>query len=106
MHSGIDPTSSLRQKDSPIIGSNCKSVSVADELRLEQGEMLQKNRCEVTILPEVKQILHMQRIDPIFGIILDDLIGNQKRFVGIRGAEAVEGKTPRKTGDGTEKTFE
>jgi hypothetical protein len=54
VHGGIDPTSALRHKNLPIIGSNRVSMGVADELGLEEGEMLKKKCREVSIFSEVE----------------------------------------------------
>lgn len=48
----------------------------------------------------------MQRVDSVFRIIVDNLIGDKKWFMCVRSAEAVKGETTRKTGNRTKQTFE
>lgn len=81
-------------------------MSIADELCLEQWEMLEEERGEVTIFSKMQKILHVQRVDPVFGIVFNHLIRYEERFVGIRSPDAIESETTGKTGNGAEQTFE
>ena len=45
VHSRVDPATTLRQKDLPVIGSNSEGMCVADELRLESREVFKQERC-------------------------------------------------------------
>ena len=48
----------------------------------------------------------MQRINTVFGIVLDQLVRDEERLVGVGRSETVERETTRQTSDGTEKTLE
>lgn len=50
----VDPTTSLRKQNLPVIRCDSKRVSISDELRLVQWEVFQKKRRQVTILSEVQ----------------------------------------------------
>ena len=54
----------------------------------------------------MQEILHVQRIDTVLGVVLDNLVADEERLVRIRGAETVERETTGQTGDGTEQTLE
>lgn len=77
-------------------------MSVTDELRLEQWEVLEEERGEVSIFSEVQKILHVEGVDTIFGIVFDHLIRDEEGFMGIRSSDTVKGETTWKTSDGTE----
>ena len=54
----------------------------------------------------MQQVLHMQRVHPIFRVILDDLVGDEERFVGVCGSKSIHSETTGKTGDRSEETLE
>ena len=54
----------------------------------------------------MQQILHVQRVDAILGVVLDDLVADEQRLVRVGCAETVEGKTTGQTGDGAEQRLE
>ena len=58
------------------------------------------------ILSEMQEILHMQRIDVIFRVVVDELVGDEVRLEGIRGAETIEGEATGQTSDGSEQRLE
>ena len=106
VHSGVDPATTLRKQNLPVVGSHRIRVRIANELRLEQREVLEKECREVTIFSEMQQILHMQRIDAIFRVVVDELVGDEERLVRIRGAETIEGEATGQASDGTEEGLE
>jgi len=69
------------------------SVGVPNKLRLVIREVLEEQCGQITILPEMKQVLHVQCIDSVLGVILYDLVGNEKWLVGVRSSQAVHGET-------------
>lgn len=54
----------------------------------------------------MQQILHVQRVDAILGVVLDDLVADEQRLVRVGCAETVEGETTGQTGDGAEQRLE
>ena len=54
----------------------------------------------------MQQILHVQRVDAILGVVLDDLVADEQRLVRVRCAETVEGETTGQTGDRAEQRLE
>ena len=106
MHRRVNPAPTLRKQHLPVIRSNSIRMSVPNELCLETGEMLEEERGQVTIFTEMQQILHMQGIDAILRVVLDELVRDEQGLVCIGGSQAIEGETTRQTGDGTEKTLE
>lgn len=72
-------------------------MSIPDKLGLVGGEVFQEQSCQVTILSQVQQVLHMERIDSVFRIVVKKLIGDEEGFMGVWSAQAVEGETTGKT---------
>ena len=81
-------------------------MGVPNELRLEAREMFEEERGQVTIFTEVQEILHMQGVDAIFRVVLDELVRDEQGLVRVGGPQAIEGETTRQTSDGAEKTLE
>ena len=81
-------------------------MGITNELRLVRREMLQQQRRQVTIFTEVQQVLHVQCVDAVLRVVLDDLVADEQRLVRVRGTKTVERETTGQTGDGTEETFE
>ena len=77
-------------------------MSITDELGPETREVLEQERGEVTIFSEMQKVLHVQRIDAIFRIVVDELVGDEEWLVRIRGAETIEGEATGQASDGTE----
>jgi hypothetical protein len=103
---GVDPATTLREENLPVVGRDGVRVRVTDELGLERGEVLEEERREVPILSEVQQVLHVQRVDAVLGVVLDELVRDEERLVGVGGAQAVERETTGQTSNGAEQTFE
>lgn len=106
MDSRVDPTTTLGEENLPVVGSHSVSMSVTNELRLVKREVLKKKSCEVSIFSKVEQVLHVQGVDAILGIILNHLVSNEERLMCVWSSKTVEGETTRKTGHGTEETLE
>jgi len=81
-------------------------VSIPDKLGLVGGEVFQEQSRQVTILSQVQQVLHMERIDPVLRIVVKKLIGDEEGFMGVWSAQAVESETTGKTSNRPEETFE
>jgi hypothetical protein len=69
-------------------------------------EVLEHQCRQVSIFSEMKQVLEVQGIDSVLGVVVYDLVGNEERFVSIGRSQAVHCEASRKTGDGSEQRFE
>ena len=86
VNGGVDPAATLRQQDLPIVGSNRERMGIADELGLEEREVLEQKSRQVTILSEMQQVLRVQRVDAVLRVVLDHLVGDEERLVRVRGS--------------------
>ena len=86
MHSGVDPAATLGQQYLPVVRSDSVRVGIPNELGLAGGEVFQEQSCQVTILSQMQQVLHVERVDPVFRIIMEELGGDEEGFVGIGSA--------------------
>jgi hypothetical protein len=48
----------------------------------------------------------VKSVHPIFGVVVHDLIGNEKWFVRVGSSKSVHRETSRETSDGAEQRFE
>jgi hypothetical protein len=80
----VDPPTTLGQQNLPVVRSNRVGVGIPNEHGLVLGEVLQQQGSQITIFTQVEEIFHVQRIDPIFLIVLDERVGNEQRFVSVR----------------------
>ena len=103
---GIDPSTTLRQQDSPLIGGDSVRLSVPDELGLVVREVLKQQGCQVSIFTEMEQVLHMESVDAVLGVVVDDSLGNEERLVCVRSPESVHGETTGQASDRAEQAFE
>ena len=71
VHGRVDPTTTLGEQNPPVIGGYSERVSVADELSLEIREVFEQQCRKVTIFTKVEEVLHVQRVDSVFRVILD-----------------------------------
>ena len=60
---GINPSTTLREKNAPFIGCDGVRNSIGREFHLECGEVLHHEGCQVTIFTEREQVLLVERID-------------------------------------------
>lgn len=102
MHGRVDPATTLRQQNLPVIGRDGVSVGVTDELRLEEWEVLEEKRREVPILSKVQQILHVQGVDAVLRVVGDELVRDEQRLVRVRRPQAIEREATGQTGDRAE----
>ena len=99
VYRGVNPTPTLREQNLPIVWRNSISVGVSDELSLEVREMLEQKCGQVTIFTKMQQILHVQSIYTILRVVLDELVRDEQRLVGVGSTKTVERETTGKTGD-------
>ena len=96
MHRRVNPTPTLRKQHPPVIRSNSVRIGVPNGwLRLEPREILEE-RGQVTIFTEMQEILHMQGVDAVFRVVLDELVRNERGLVRVGGSQAMEGEQPGK----------
>ena len=79
----VDPSSTLRQQDRPLVWCYGEGMSVTDELGLVHREVLQEESREVTIFTKMEKVLHVEGVDSVFGIVLDDSVGDEQGLVGV-----------------------
>lgn len=79
---------------------------VGSELRLERGEILEEQRCQVTIFTKGKQVLLMESINVRLCVVLDDAVGDNDWATLVRGSDSVQRETARKTSDRSEQALE
>ena len=70
-------------------------MGISYKLRLERREMFQQQRRQVSIFTKVQEILHVQRVNTILRVILDHLVRNEQRLVGVGCAKTIERETTR-----------
>jgi hypothetical protein len=86
----LDPATTLREQDLPVVGRDRVRLGVADELCLVKRKVLEEEGREVPIFSEMEEVLHVEGVDAVLGVVMDKLIGDQEWLVGVWGAEAVE----------------
>ena len=106
MHCTVDPTTTLREQDLPVIGGNSVGVGITNELGLEHGEVLQEEGGKVSIFTKVQQVLHVESVDTVFGVVGNKLVRDEEWLVGVRRAQAVESETTGQAGDGSKERLE
>ena len=106
MDGGVDPTTSLREEDTPRLRCDGASEGVCTELGLERGEMLHQQGSQETIFTKGEQILLVQGVDIGFSVFFDDTVGDDDWATLVGCTNPVHGETSRKTGDGAEETLE
>lgn len=89
MHCRVDPSSTLRQEHFSGVGRDSLSVRIANEFGLVSREMLEDQSRQISIFSQMKQVLKVQGVDAVLGIVMYDLIGDEERFVCVGGAETV-----------------
>ena len=52
-------------------------MSIPDELRFEEREVLEEQRSKVSIFTKMRKVLHMQCVDTILQVVVDKLVGEE-----------------------------
>ena len=73
----VDPAATLRQQNFPVIRSHGVLMSIPDELRFEEGEVLEEQRSKVWIFTKMQKVLHMQCVDTILRVVVDKLVEDE-----------------------------
>ncbi|RUS26043.1 hypothetical protein BC938DRAFT_471298 [Jimgerdemannia flammicorona] len=102
---GVNPATTLREKDAPAIGRGGHTLSVRSEGHLVLREMFHHQGREVTILAEVKQVLLVEGIDVIVLVITNDLVRNNQRRALGGGTDSIHAETAGQTSDTAEQGF-
>lgn len=77
MHSRVDPTTTLREEHTPVLGRRSLGLGIAHKDGLVVAKVLEHECRKVTILTEVEQVLGVQRVDAILGVGVYDAIGDK-----------------------------
>lgn len=105
MDGAVDPSTTLRQQDTPAIGCDCVGDSVWCKLHFERREVFHHERSKVSILAEGEQVLLMKGIDVAFRVFFDDPVGDNERAALVGCTDSVHAETTRQASDGTEERF-
>jgi hypothetical protein len=103
---GIDPATTLREKNGPPLWCNCVRDRVRSKLELVCWEVLHEQGGQVTIFTKRKEVLLVERVNIVLGVFVDDAVRDNDRssFVGRPNPE--HGETTRKTSNRSKQTLE
>lgn len=82
------------------------SNGIGSELGFVRREMLDHERCQITIFTKREQVLFVKSIDVAFRIIINDAVGNNDRATLVSCSDPVKRETTRQTSDTAEQTLE
>ena len=77
MNCRVEPAATLKQQNLPVIRSHGVLMSIPDELRFEEREVLEEQRSKVSIFTKMRKVLHMQCVDTILQVVVDKLVGEE-----------------------------
>lgn len=106
MDGAVDPSTTLRQQDTPAIGCDCVGDGVWCELHFECREVLHHKCCKVSILAEGEQVLLVKGIDIALRVFFNDPIGDNERAALVGCTDTVHAEATRQAGYRTEERFE
>ncbi len=69
MYCGVDPATTLREKHLPVVRRDGVGMCISDKLSFEVRKVLEEEGGQVAIFAEVQEILHVERVNPVFGIV-------------------------------------
>lgn len=102
----VDPSSTLREKDSKGIGNDGLANCLRTEHHLAAREGSKHECSEITIFTEEEQVLLVKGIDNVLRVVLNDIrVGenwNPVTVSSLRRLDSVHRETTRKTGDSPE----
>lgn len=108
--STVDPSSSLREKNLELIRYGGLAHSLWNEDLLSLGESSQHQSREITIFTKKEQVLLVQGVDDVFGIMLHDVGISQNWhpvvLVALWCLDSVHAETSGETGDTTKNGLE
>ena len=106
MDGAIDPSTTLRQQDTPAVGRDCVGDGVWCELHFERREVLHHKCRKVSILAEGEQVLLVKGIDITFRVFFNDSVGDNERAALVGSTDAVHAEATRQASYRTEERFE
>ena len=105
MNSRVDPSTPLREQNTPRLGSHRVRNRIRAKLGFKRREMLHQQRRQKPILSQREQVLLVQRVDIGFGVFLNDAIGDDDGPTLVCSPDSIQRETTRQTGDGTKEGF-
>ena len=102
----VDPTTTLREQNSPRLRSDRVCDGICVELGAEGREMLEHQSRELTIFTEGEQVLLVQRVNMAFRIVVDDTVRNDDRTALVSSTNPVKRETTGQTSNTAEQTLE
>jgi hypothetical protein len=91
----VNPSSTLRQENTPRFGSSRLTLGIGNELVGHLREILGHQGSEVTILTKGQQVLLVKRVHITDGIVLDNTIRDDERLTLINTSETVHSETEK-----------
>lgn len=67
----------LGEQDLPVIRSDGKRMRIPNKLGLVRRKVLEDQSREVSIFSEMQQVFHVERVDSVFLVFVDDLLRNE-----------------------------
>ena len=81
-------------------------MSVSHKLGLVSREMFENEGCEIPVLSEVKQILHVQCVYSVFLVFTHDLLRHKQGLVRIGCAKSIDGEASWQAGNRSKERLE
>ena len=89
MNGGVNPSTTLRKKNTPSVRSNCVGDSVGSEFHLELREVLHHNGGKISVLAELEKVLLVESVHVALSILFNDPIRNNEGTPFIGRPDAV-----------------
>lgn len=110
VHGRVDPAAALREEDLELVRDGGFANGLRNEDLLAFGEGLEHEGGQVAVLAEQEQVLLVQRVDDVLGVVLDDVRvgedGDPVVLAALGRLDAVHTEAAGQTGDTTEDGFE
>ena len=74
-------------------------MSVPDKLGLVVWEVLEQQGCQISIFTKMEQVLHMESVDAVLRVVIDDRLGDEEWLMGVRSAESVHSEATGQASD-------
>lgn len=110
VHRRVNPSASLREEYRECVGYDCLADCLGTEYHFSFGEGLEHECRKVSIFSKQKQILLVQGIDDILGVVFDNVGISEDRNPIAAGAfrcfDPIHAEATRKTSDTTKHGLE
>jgi hypothetical protein len=105
---GVDPATALGQEDGPALRRHRQAHGVLGETGLHVGEMLEQQGGEVPVLPQVQEVLLVQRVHRVLMVLGEQVLGHQdgRQLPVLQPLQAVDGEAAWEAGDRPEQRLE